>query len=64
MNGATTESDTKGQRVDCPECEAVAIAVVPENAIVVSSGNSANGSVWVNCKECGERFRVYFTTEE
>ncbi|WP_225336023.1 hypothetical protein [Halomicrobium urmianum] len=54
----------KGRIVNCPECETNAVAVIPEDASIVSGESSADGSVWVNCHECGDKFRVYFVSEE
>lgn len=56
------ESPTS-REVPCPECNALATAIVPKGARVADSDEDADGKVWTPCRECGERFLVYFEIE-
>lgn len=48
----------------CPACNARATAVVPKNGSIVDREADADGKVWTNCYECGERFITYFQLDE
>lgn len=52
-----------GTRVRCPECNAPTIAITPSDSEITEQEEEADGSVWVNCTECGERSLVYYRTE-
>jgi uncharacterized protein with PIN domain len=54
----------KGQITRCPECNAEAMAIIPQNSFLIKSEENADGKVWVNCRECGERFLAYFQLTE
>lgn len=65
MDKEANDSDgPKGQMVNCPECETNAVALIPEDTVLVSRETNADGSVWVNCHECEDQFRMYFAFEE
>lgn len=50
--------------VDCPECGAEAIAVVPKMSRIVTSEETADGKVWVNCRSCENRFLAYYQLDQ
>lgn len=52
-----------GKIVSCPECGEVAYAIVPKESEVVEAEENADGKVWVNCRNCGEQFLVYYRTD-
>lgn len=47
----------------CPDCETEAVAVLPPDGVLVRDEGDADGKVWVNCRECRERFLTYFRTD-
>jgi DNA-directed RNA polymerase subunit RPC12/RpoP len=49
-----------GKDVVCPECNEVAIALVPKGSKIVGSEGEADGKVWVNCPTCGHRFTAHY----
>lgn len=49
-----------GTSVRCPECNAPTIAIIPRESDVTEQEAEADGSVWVTCSDCGERFLVYY----
>lgn len=51
-----------GKYIPCPECDAKATAIIPENGEVVESEAAADGKVRVTCFECDGRFVVHFRT--
>lgn len=52
-----------GKWVNCPECNAIAYAIITENSEIVDDEEMADGRVWVNCHDCGERFLAYYRTK-
>jgi len=50
-----------GKRVTCPECNEAGTALVPKHGEIVEQKEAAIGKVWTNCRNCGERFLVYYT---
>ena len=52
-----------GVGVICPVCGSSARAIVPQGSDFVEEEEQADGKVWVNCKECGERFLVHYRTK-
>lgn len=54
----------KSEWVECPVCQAAAVAVIPRDSTLVESQAASDGKVRVNCHECEEAFRVYYRTEE
>lgn len=49
----------------CPECDAEAVAILPyESGRLVDREEDGDGMVWVNCADCGARFRRYYRIDE
>ena len=46
--------------VYCPVCGEGAIAIVPKDSKVTEDEDDADGSVKVDCHNCGNQFRVFF----
>ncbi|AGB34127.1 hypothetical protein Natpe_4437 (plasmid) [Natrinema pellirubrum DSM 15624] len=53
-----------GQSARCPEFNAEAMAIIPQNSFLIKSEENADGKAWVNCRECGERFLAFFQFKE
>lgn len=53
-----------GTEIQCPECDAKTTAIIPVDSVIVADEADADGKVWVDCLECGGRFKVYFRTGE
>lgn len=53
----------KSKWVRCPECDAYAVALIPQNSTVVENQDESDGKVGVDCPECGHEFRVLYQLE-
>lgn len=51
------------RRVECPECEEEAYAVIPKRATSVDAEADADGKVWATCRDCDARFLVHYAIE-
>lgn len=49
-----------GRWVHCPECDALAMAVVPRSSELVADRDRADGKVAASCRDCGEQFYVHY----
>lgn len=49
-----------GKQVTCPSCNADAYAIVPKHTTIVDGDETADGKVQVNCRNCENRFLVYY----
>lgn len=53
-----------GRPTTCPACNADVMAIIPEkNGVLVDDEENADGKVWVNCHNCGERFLRHYRIE-
>lgn len=44
----------------CPECDALAMALVPRNSELVADPERADGKVATECRDCGEQFHAHY----
>lgn len=50
----------KARDVACPNCDAMALAVIPAGNEVVHSEEESDGKVWANCRSCDDQFLVFY----
>lgn len=52
-----------GKSVNCPECNALVFAIIPQGSTIVERETKADGKAWVNCHACGNRFLIHYRTD-
>lgn len=51
------------KRVTCPSCDGDTLAIVPEQTTIVDGAESGDGKVWASCRNCENRFLVYYQND-